>query len=118
MAELYRAGKKVNFDEDGFMTDPDLWDEQIGDAIAREFGIEQLSKHQRQIITFMRAYYAKFHYFPILQNVCKNVRQHGRCVQKQFDNPEIAWKIAGLPKFDGVHFVNLDGEHYIMEDYC
>ena len=118
MGELYHLGKKVRFDKDGFLTDPEMWDEEVGDAIAKEFGIEQLSKRQRAIIKFMRSYYAKYHYFPILQNVCKNVRQHGRCVQDQFGNPEVAWKIAGLPKFDGVHFVKLDGEHFIMEDYC
>jgi len=39
-------------------------------------------------------------------------------VYNEFDNPEKAWKIAGLPKFDGVHFVKLDGERYKMEDYC
>jgi len=48
-----------------------------------------------------------------------NVKQHGKCVDLEFTNPEKAWKIAGLPKIDGVHFVSHDGgNHFIMEDYC
>ncbi len=50
--------------------------------------------------------------------VCKQTRQESRCLFNEFDNPEKAWKIAGLPKFDGVHFVTLDGENFHMEDYC
>jgi tRNA 2-thiouridine synthesizing protein E len=118
MGERYDSGKKIAFDKDGFLVDSNLWDEDIAEAIAQHYGIKHLSAKQREIITFMRSYYAKYHYFPILNYVCKNVHQHKGCVFDQFNNPEIAWKIAGLPKFDGVHFVKLDGEHFIMEDYC
>lgn len=118
MGELYCSGKRIPLDKDGFIADPDLWDEEVAEAIAQEYGIAHLSAKQREIITFMRAYYSKFHYFPILNYVCKHVHQKGKCVYDQFENPEIAWKIAGLPKFDGVRFVKLDGEHFSMEDYC
>ncbi len=118
MAELYCSGKKVTFDKDGFVSNPDIWDEDIAECIAKQHGIKHLSEKQRQIVSFMRAYYAKFHCFPILNYVCKNVDQQKGCLYDEFNNPEIAWKIAGLPKFDGVHFVKLDGEHYTMEDYC
>jgi TusE/DsrC/DsvC family sulfur relay protein len=107
MGELYCSGKKITFDKDGFAVDPDLWTEDVAEAIAQQHGIKHLSAQQREIITFMRAYYAKFHYFPILNYVCKSLHQKKGCLFDQFDNPEVAWKIAGLPKFDGVHFVKL-----------
>jgi TusE/DsrC/DsvC family sulfur relay protein len=118
MAELICCGKKITLDENGFMIDPEKWDECVAQTIAEQEGITQISDEQKEIIRFMRSYYAKFHYFPILSYVCKHVHQSGKCVFNQFDNPEKAWKIAGLPKFDGVHFVKLDGEHFVMEDYC
>ena len=118
MTELLIRDKKITLDINGFMNEPELWNENVALAIAEQEGIEHISDKQREIILFMRSYYAKFHNFPILKSVCKNVNQSGRCVYDQFDNPEKAWKIAGLPKFDGVHFVKLDGEHFIMEDYC
>lgn len=118
MTELSCCGKKITLDEDGFMLDPDEWDECVAESIAQREGLEQISLKQRQIINFMRAYYHKHENWPILHNVCKQTRQESRCVYNEFDNPEVAWKVAGLPKFDGVHFVKLDGEHYHMEDYC
>ena len=29
-----------------------------------------------------------------------------------------AWKIAGLPKLDGIHFVSFDGKNYRLEECC
>ena len=118
MTELSCCGKKIILDQEGFMVEPDLWDECVAQAIAEKEGIETLSHKQKEIIQFMRVYYAKHKIWPILHNVCKQVKQSSRCVYKEFDNPEKAWKIAGLPKYDGVHFVKLDGENFIMEDYC
>jgi len=40
------------------------------------------------------------------------------CLNNEFVNPMIAWKIAGLPKLDGIHFVAVDGKHYKMEECC
>jgi tRNA 2-thiouridine synthesizing protein E len=118
MSEIECCGKTITLDADGFMTDPDMWDDCVADTIAEKEGVDAISKEQKAIIKFMRSYYAKHKNWPILHNVCKQTRQASRCVFTQFDNPEKAWKIAGLPKFDGVHFVKLDGEKYHMEDYC
>jgi hypothetical protein len=56
--------------------------------------------------------------FPILDNICRIAHQGKECVEDLFVNPDIAWKIAGLPKQDGVHFVTMDGSHFFMEPYC
>ena len=118
MAELSCCGKTITLDNDGFMTAPEMWDDCVAEAIAEKEGFKHISKEQKELINFMRSYYAKHQNWPILHNVCKQTRQSSHCVFNEFDNPEKAWKIAGLPKFDGVHFVKLDGNHYIMEDYC
>ncbi|BHH82799.1 TusE/DsrC/DsvC family sulfur relay protein [Desulforhopalus sp. 52FAK] len=118
MSKISCCGKMIRLDDDGFMKDPDQWDDCVAKVIAEKEGVEHISKKQSEIIYFMRAYYAKHKNWPILHNVCKQTRQESRCVFNEFDNPEKAWKIAGLPKFDGVHFVKLDGENYRMEDYC
>lgn len=118
MTELSCCGKQITLDKEGFMTNPEMWDDCVADTIAEKEGIPSLSREQKKIVQFMRSYYDKHQIWPILHNVCKQVRQPSRCVYNEFENPEKAWKIAGLPKFDGVHFVKLDGEHYKMEDYC
>lgn len=119
MAVLMCSGKKIMLDKDGFMTNLEDWDDSVAEMIAKREGIEQLSKKQKAIIEYLRSYYLKHENFPILGRVCKNTKQRGKCVDIQFVNPEKAWKIAGLPKMDGVHFVSHDGgNHFIMEDYC
>ena len=119
MGESHYSEKKIELDKDGFMTNYKAWDESVAEIIATREGIEQLNKKQMNIIYFLRSYYHLHENFPILGNVCKSTRQRGKCVDLQFVNPEKAWKIAGLRKMDGVHFVSHDdGKHFIMEDYC
>lgn len=111
-------GNKIFVDENGYLTNQDDWNEDVAKALASQEGINELSTEQFEIIRFMREYFIKYKVFPILNNVCRITHQPKECVTEQFVNPEKAWKIAGLPKQDGVHFVSLDGKHYFMEPYC
>ncbi len=119
MTTLSYAGKTVKTDEEGYLANQDDWNEEVAKALARQEGVEDLTDEQVEIIRFMREYYNKFNAFPILNYVCKNIKQPRECVNEQFINPEKAWKIAGLPKLDGVNFVTLDGgKSYLLEECC
>lgn len=118
MSSLEHKGKKIRVDENGFLVDQDDWDEEVALALATAEGFDSLSKEQLDIIKSMREYFIKYKVFPILNNVCSIVHQPKLCVSEQFINPEKAWKIAGLPKQDGIHFVSMDGKHYYMEPFC
>lgn len=111
----------TNFiDEEGFLVNMEDWDEGIATILARREGINDLTDDKLEIIKFLRDYYRKFNAFPILNFVCKNISQPRNCVNDEFINPMKAWRIAGLPKPEGVHFVSVDREHkhYIMEECC
>lgn len=118
MTTIKYAGKTITIDDDGFLVDLDEWDESCARILAVHEGIKTLTDEQMEIIKFMRNYYKKFKAFPILNQVCKNLHQPRKCVSEQFINPEIAWRLAGLPKLSGIHFVTLDGTHYHMEECC
>ena len=118
MSTLESNGKKILVDENGYLANQDDWNEDVAYALAAQEGFNSLSTEQMDIIRFMREYFLKCKVFPILNNVCRIAHQPKECVNEQFINPEKAWKIAGLPKQDGVHFISLDGKHYIMEPYC
>lgn len=117
MKEITAAGKRIVLDDDGFLVNQDDWNFDVARELAKTVDIEELDDEQIAIIEFMRNYYHRFNAFPILNYVCKHVHQPKRCVNKEFINPMKAWKIAGLPKLDGVHFVTVDGKNYLMEDY-
>lgn len=118
MSTLESNGKKILVDENGYLANQDDWNEDVALALAAEEGFSSLSTEQMDIIRFMREYFFKYKVFPILNNVCRIAHQPKACVNEQFINPEKAWKIAGLPKQDGVRFISLDGKHFIMEPYC
>jgi len=109
----------LDIDEEGFLLDSEDWDEEKARVLAKREGIEDLDDEKLAIVRFLRDYYRKFEAFPILNYVCKNLKQSRDCVNEEFINPMKAWKIAGLPKPDGVHFVSVDsGKTYIMEECC
>ena len=113
MPIIEHAGIKVEVDEDGFLVNPDAWNEKVACALAEHLGGQKLPKENMQILHFMREYYFKFHAFPILNYVCKNVHQARECVREKFLDPMKAWKIAGLPRPTAVKTESVDEEHKI-----
>jgi tRNA 2-thiouridine synthesizing protein E len=118
MTTIQSGAKTVTLDDEGYLTSQKDWDEGVAQALAKREGVGELTKEQVEIIRFMREYYGKFNAFPILNYVCKNLKQPKKCVNEQFINPDKAWKIAGLPKLDGIQFVSMDGKNFIMEECC
>ena len=51
------AGRPVDVNEEGFLTDPSVWDEELGAELARLIGIEMSDAHW-QPIRFLREDYA------------------------------------------------------------
>jgi dissimilatory sulfite reductase related protein len=48
------AGKTVQVNEEGFMTDPSEWDQDIANEIAKEEGIPELTPQHWVVIDFCR----------------------------------------------------------------
>lgn len=105
----------ITLDEAGFLVDLNDWNEEVAVALASKEGIDSLSAEQLDIIRLMRASFLKHQVFPVINDICRSAHQPKECVTEQFMDTERAWKIAGLPKQDGGHFVTLDGKHDSME---
>ncbi len=89
--------KQLHVDADGYLTDFSEWDEAVARELARREGVGELSRDKIESLKFIREYYRRFTFFPILRSICKNVHRPKDCVTEDFLNPLIAWKIAGLP---------------------
>lgn len=118
MTDITVAGKNIQLDDECFLVNEKDWSPEVAKEIAKELGFTELDDEKVEIIEFMRKYYHKFHAFPILNYVCKYVNQSKECLNNEFVNPMNAWKIAGLPKLDGIHFVAVDGKNYRLEECC
>ncbi len=54
MAELTLAGKTVAVDDEGFLTNPDDWTEDMAPELAKSIGIDELTENHWKVINFMR----------------------------------------------------------------
>lgn len=55
LREMIAGDKRVTVDEQGFLTDPDDWNEDVAEAIARSQGI-QLTPEHWAVVDFMRSF--------------------------------------------------------------
>jgi TusE/DsrC/DsvC family sulfur relay protein len=52
------AGHEVHLNEEGFMTDPNEWSEDIAAVLARQIGIDPLTESHWKVIRFLRSDFA------------------------------------------------------------
>ena len=51
------AGQEINFDAEGFFSDPQQWSEEVAEILAREAGVTELNETQWMVLRFLREYY-------------------------------------------------------------
>jgi tRNA 2-thiouridine synthesizing protein E len=92
----------LSFDDDGFMTDHNAWNKEIGEAIANVLEIDLTEDHW-QVIEFAREEYAKNDDAPSLRRITKTLNITTKALYDMFPGgaAKIAAKIAGLPKPTG-----------------
>lgn len=59
MAEKTLAGKTVQVDDEGFLTNPQDWTKEMAPELAEEFGITELTEKHWKVINFMRNDFAE-----------------------------------------------------------
>ena len=95
--------KSIEFDKDGFMLEPALWDEAVAQAIAVEEGVEEITDSHWAIVNFIREYWKEHDLAPPVRLICKEVGVSVREIYKLFTSGPArgACRVAGLPKPDG-----------------
>lgn len=96
-------GQTIEVDQEGFMTDPSIWNDEIAKAFAQIEGIEELTEEHWAVINFIREYYLENDLAPMIRKMCKGT---GLTLNKIYElfpagPAKGACKWAGLPKPDG-----------------
>ena len=65
------ADLTVNFDAEGFMTDPNEWTPEIAAVLAKEEGIDELTDAHFKVINFVRDEFEKTGQSPTLRAISK-----------------------------------------------
>ena len=88
----------IKVDDEGYLINYHDWNEKVACDLAEREGVDELTADRMDILRFIREYYERYNFFPILGAVCKGLHQPRECVAEQFVDPLTAWKIAGLPR--------------------
>ncbi|MCB2199377.1 TusE/DsrC/DsvC family sulfur relay protein [bacterium] len=103
MASFEYNGKAVDVDEDGFIEDPSVWNEELAKALAEIEGVTEMSDDHWKIVHYLRDYYKQFGIAPMVRKLCKETDTPLKRIYELYPSGPAkgACKVAGLPKPTG-----------------
>lgn len=103
MAMVTLAGKELEVDEDGFIQDPEQWDEAIAKALAETESVTEMTEDHWKLVNYLRQYYLEFGIAPMIRKLCKETGFKLKYIYELFPSGPAkgACKVAGLPKPTG-----------------
>jgi TusE/DsrC/DsvC family sulfur relay protein len=94
------GGQTVDVDEEGFLQDPGQWTRDVGEAIAAENGIPELTDRHWQVVDFMRETYLRDGAAPSIRTLGKASGVPVKELYQLFPKgpAKLAAKVGGIPK--------------------
>jgi len=96
-------GNQIEVDEDGFIVNPELWNEAIVKEFAKLESVDNLTEKHWKVINYLRDYYKQFGIAPMIRKLCKETGFTLKEIYELFPSGPAkgACKLAGLPKPTG-----------------
>jgi tRNA 2-thiouridine synthesizing protein E len=103
MPTLEIDGRTFEVDEDGFLKDPNVWNEEVARLFAKTEGIENMTDDHWKVVNYLRDYYTQFNIAPMIRKLCKDSGFKLKQIYELFPSGPAkgACKVAGLPKPTG-----------------
>ncbi|MFH0821695.1 MAG: TusE/DsrC/DsvC family sulfur relay protein [Pseudomonadota bacterium] len=103
MPTVVIEGHVFEVDQDGFLQNPECWNEEVASLFAKIEGIDELTEDHWQVLLYLRNYYMEFNIAPMIRKLCKDTGFKLRKVYELFPSGPAkgACKLAGLPKPTG-----------------
>ncbi len=103
MSSIDVKGQQIEVDEDGFLVDPDVWNQDIVEAFAKLEDVTELTEDHWKVINYLRDYYKQFGIAPMIRKLCKDTGFSLKQIYDMFPSGPAkgACKLAGLPKPTG-----------------
>jgi len=94
------AETSVDVDTEGFLTNPEQWNEQLAEQIARENGVPELTERHWLVVKFMRDRYLTTGNAPSIRSLGKESGVPIKELYQLFPTgpAKLAAKIGGIPK--------------------
>lgn len=103
MPKATLAGIEIDVDEDGFIQDPDKWNQALAEDLAKMEEAYPLDEDRWKVVNYIRDYFLKFEVAPPIRMLCKQTGFDLKKVYELFPSGPAkgACKVAGLPKPTG-----------------
>lgn len=94
---------KLEVDEDGFIQDPSVWNEEVAKALATTEDVHDMTEEHWKVVNYLRNYYLEFGIAPMIRKLCKETGFPLKRIYELFPSGPAkgACKVAGLPKPTG-----------------
>ncbi len=103
MATLEIEGKVFEVDGDGFLTKPEMWNEDVAALFARFDGIAEMNDKHWAVVKLIRRTWEEKAMAPMVRILCQETGLKLREIYELFPLGPArgACRVAGLPKPDG-----------------
>ncbi len=103
MPVITLRGKNFDVDEDGFLEDPTIWNEEVATCFADTEEIKELTEDHWKVINYLHSYYQQYGIAPMIRKLCKDTGYDLKYIYQLFPSGPAkgACKLAGLPKPTG-----------------
>ncbi|TAL69322.1 MAG: TusE/DsrC/DsvC family sulfur relay protein [Bacteroidetes bacterium] len=94
---------KINVDEDGFMENPEEWNEEVAKALASTEDVSDITEDHWKVIHYLRDYFKQYGIAPMIRKLCKETGYPLKRIYELFPSGPAkgACKVAGLAKPTG-----------------
>ena len=103
MPKITLGGTEINVDDEGFIQEPEKWNQALAEDLAKIENAFPLSEDHWKLINYLRDYYLKFGIAPPVRMVVKQTGFDLKYIYKLFPGGPAngACKVAGLSKPTG-----------------
>lgn len=103
MATMEIEGKTFEVDGDGFLLNPDLWNNEVAALFAKYDGISKMNENHWAVVRIIRKNFEEKGMAPMVRVICKETGLKLKEIYELFPLGPArgACRVAGLPKPDG-----------------
>ena len=104
MPEKTLGGMEIKVDEDGFIQEPEKWNKEVAEDIAKEEADSLfMGEDHWKLVNYLRNYYLQYEIAPPIRMLTKQTGLDLKYIYKLFPKGPAAGacKVAGLPKPTG-----------------
>lgn len=103
MPKAWLGGIEIEVDEDGFIQEPEKWNEKIAEDLAKAENAYPMTGEHWKVVNYLRNYYLEFDIAPPIRKLVKDTGFDLKYIYQLFPGGPAkgACKIAGLPKPTG-----------------